>query len=79
MTALKQTRRTVSLNRALYDAARERAYAQGMTLAHYVDACLRAAGVEAPEGEHVGPEVAQKARAGRIAMRSRVLSGWVKR
>lgn len=50
--AKSQTRRTVSLNRAVYTAALREAHARSMSLAELVTASLRAAGVAIPETEH---------------------------
>lgn len=48
-----QTRRTVSLNRAVFDAATAAAAARGMSLSHFVTKALEALGVEAPPAVHV--------------------------
>lgn len=53
--ALKQTRRSVSLNRALYDAATAFAAERQITLAQLVADSLRAQGVDAPEQRHMPP------------------------
>jgi len=74
-----QSRRTVSLARPLYDAARERAESEGRTLSQYVADALRAAGVEAPETVHVTPEEAKRAVRGKRVRLGQVLSGWVRR
>lgn len=77
MTARIQSRRSVSLNRRVYNEARRMAEARGLTLAHFVETALRLAGVSAPEGEHQTREVAEKAKRARVA--KGVLSGWVRR
>lgn len=79
MTAIVQTRRSVSVSRKVYDAARTLAAEQGVTLAHFVEIALRAAGVSAPEVEHQTPVRAERAVRRRIERRREVLSGWVRR
>jgi hypothetical protein len=54
--ARKQTRRTVSLPRPLYDAALLVAHAQGIPLAQFVVEAIRKAGVKAPDSLHLGIE-----------------------
>lgn len=47
-----QTRRTVSLNRTVYDTALAHAHRSNQTLAELVTDALRRAGVAIPETEH---------------------------
>jgi hypothetical protein len=72
--AKKQSRRSVSLNRALYDAAAELADTQGITLAQLVADSLRAAGVNAPSTWHMEPSVVARAVARREGTRAAVIS-----
>lgn len=60
--ALKQTRRGVSLNRAIHEAATAEAERRSMTLAHFIESLIRSAVPELPPTEHVPVERAQKAR-----------------
>lgn len=53
--AKKQTRRSVSLSRAVYDAAVKLAAERGVSLASLVELGLRSQGLEAPEGMHYDP------------------------
>lgn len=67
--ALKQTRRTVSLNRDVYNKALEHANAQGQSLAELVTAGLLALGLKLPV-THRPLSHAQKAQAMRERSRS---------
>lgn len=60
--ARKQTRRSVSLNRAVYAAALAAAHARGKSLSELVTDSLRASGVAIPETEHTALEVVQHAQ-----------------
>lgn len=53
--AKKQTRRSVSVSRTVYDAAAKLAAARGVSIASLVEAGLRMQGLEAPEGVHYDP------------------------
>lgn len=68
-----QTRRSVSLNRQLYDAATATAAKRGVSLAQLVADSLRAAGVKAPS-THVPVELVQRAVRARSRKR-KVISG----
>lgn len=63
--AKSQTRRSVSLRRPLYDAARRLASQRNLTLSHLTESALIAAGVEAKPGEHMTPALASKAMQGK--------------
>jgi hypothetical protein len=68
-----QTRRSVSLNRSLYDAATAFAAERQITLAQLVADSLRAQGVSAPEQRHVPratavQSVARTTRSARVAV-----------
>ena len=71
--ALKQTRRSVSLNRQLYDAATAVASERGVPLAQLVADALRAAGVKAPS-THIPVALVQRAIKARSRKR-KVISG----
>jgi hypothetical protein len=53
--AKKQSRRSVSINRAVYDAAAARAAELGVTLSHFVTTALAEQGVTVEAGWHVDP------------------------
>ena len=55
--AKKQTRRAVSMNRKIYEAAKKEAARRGLTLAAFVESALTAAGV--PLVEHLQQTVEQ--------------------
>lgn len=59
--ARRQTRRTVSLNRALYDAAMREADRRGVSLAELTSLALRAIGVVAPKTVHTPKALAMRA------------------
>jgi hypothetical protein len=69
--ARRQTRRTVSLSRAMHQASASLAAARGITHAHLVEQALKAFGVQAELGVHMTREQAEHAMNGR---RRRVLS-----
>lgn len=51
----RQSRRTISVSRPIYDAAKRIASARNQSLAHFTAEALRLAGVEAPETGHFTP------------------------
>lgn len=59
--AKKQTRRTVSLNRAVYDALKAAAAERGITLAQFVETAIAKQGVAFPP--HAQQTVAERDRA----------------
>lgn len=59
--AEKQTRRAISLNRAVYETTKRAAKQQRKSIAHFVEDALRAAGVELPATTHVQLADAQRA------------------
>jgi len=70
--AKKQTRRCVSLNRSIYEAAKEEADRRGLTLAAFVEASLAAAGVPVVEHVQQSPDLVRataERRAARMAAR----------
>jgi len=66
--ARQQSRRSVSLNRNVYEAAKEEADRRGLTLAGFVEASLAAAGVPIVEHVQQSPDLA-RANATRRAAR----------
>ena len=64
--AKKQTRRTISFNREVYEAAKRAADQQGKSIAHFTEDALRAAGVEMPATLHM------KLDAARLALKNRL-------
>jgi ribosomal 50S subunit-associated protein YjgA (DUF615 family) len=72
--AKKQTRRSVSLNRDVYDIAMSEAEQQGVSLSHYVENCIREKVPDLPETTHAKIEAARKATVERARRRS-VTSG----
>ena len=73
--AKKQTRRTVSMNRAVFEAAKQEAANRGVTLANLVEAGLAAVGVVVAEHPQQTPELAQRSTAARKASRERQVLG----
>lgn len=69
--ARTQSRRTFSVSRRMFDAAKALAAEQGVTLAHLAESALIAYGVKAEPGVHMTRELAEQAMNGR---RKRVLS-----
>ena len=72
--AKKQTRRAVSLNRKIYEAAKKEAARRGLTLAAFVEGALTAAGVPMMEHrqqtvEHVQKQMHSVRKNERIAAR----------
>lgn len=65
--AKRQTRRGVSLNRMVYNAAKRAADQQGKSLAHFVVDALRAAGVDLPATTHA--QIADVRRAAKTRSR----------
>lgn len=74
--SLKQTRRSVSLARSVYEAARDHAARAGLTLAHFVELAVRAQGVEADATHHQTRAAAQSAKRGRQAAARNRAQGW---
>lgn len=68
--AKKQTRRTVSLNRSVYQAALEEAHRRGKSLSELVTEGLHLAGVVLPETEHVELAVVQHAQERRARLKA---------
>lgn len=68
--AKKQTRRSVSLNRGAFDAAKQEAANRGVTLAALVEAGLAAIGVSFVAHPHQTPELVQRSAAGRVESRA---------
>jgi hypothetical protein len=65
--AKKQSRRSVSLNRALYDATKTAAAECGVTASHLVAIALRAYGVPVGPQKHFTPDAARAALIGKRA------------
>jgi outer membrane receptor for monomeric catechols len=61
--AKKQTRRTVSFNRAVFVAITKAAAKAGLTASHFVEQCVRAK-IKLPKTTHVSPATARKATKG---------------
>jgi hypothetical protein len=58
--AKKQSRRTVSLNRSVYEASKQTAAERGMTLAGLVEAALAAYGVPVEQHVQQSPDLVQR-------------------
>lgn len=63
--ALKQSRRSVSVPRPVYDAIKSAARERGITMAELVERALRADGFELPETRHQSQEAVEKMRKAR--------------
>jgi hypothetical protein len=58
--AKKQSRRTVSMNRNVYEAAKQEAASRGMTLAGLVEAALATYGVPVEQHEQQTPDLVRQ-------------------
>lgn len=65
--AKKQTRRTLSISRALYEATVQEATRRNMSAAQLVDQALRLAGVEAPPSTHMRLADVERMKASRAS------------
>lgn len=74
--AKKQTRRSISFNRDVYDAIVRAAEERGVSMAEYLTELLREAGVHAVDTTHQHVEDVRRSEKGRALARRRKAQGF---